>query len=81
MDSKKLIQIILAIKTGSDISFDESKGSGFTFLTEKVIATSVNLSVQSRGLKEIEYVETTKQLNENYSQINFKIFHQGILSY
>jgi DNA-binding transcriptional ArsR family regulator len=57
------------------------KEAEFTFLKEKTNATSGNLSVQIRKLKEAGYIEITKQFNNNYPQTLCKITPKGILAF
>jgi DNA-binding transcriptional ArsR family regulator len=57
------------------------KEAEFTFLKEKTNATSGNLSVQISKLKEVGYIEITKQFNNNYPQTICKITPKGILAF
>jgi len=54
------------------------KEAEFTFLKEKTNATSGNLSVQISKLKEVGYIEITKQFNNNYPQTICKITSIGM---
>jgi len=54
------------------------KEAEFTFLKEKTNATSGNLSVQISKLKEVGYIDITKQFNNNYPQTICKITPVGI---
>lgn len=54
------------------------KEAEFTFIKEKTNATAGNLSVQLNKLKEVEYVEITKQFKDNYPQTLCKITRKGI---
>ena len=54
------------------------KQAEFTFLKEKTNATSGNLSVQISKLKEVGYIEITKQFNNNYPQTICKITSLGM---
>ena len=54
------------------------KEAEFTFLKEKTNATSGNLSVQISKLKEVGYIDITKQFNNNYPQTICKITPAGI---
>ncbi|MEN9298477.1 MAG: hypothetical protein RLZZ429_790, partial [Bacteroidota bacterium] len=42
------------------------KEAEFTFIREKTNATAGNLSVQVQKLKEVGYIEVTKQFKDNY---------------
>ena len=57
------------------------KEAEFTFLKEKTNATSGNLSVQISKLKEVGYIEITKQFNNNYPQTICKITPKGVLAF
>jgi len=50
----------------------------FTFIREKTKATAGNLSVQINKLKEADYIEVTKQFNNNYPQTLCRITPKGI---
>lgn len=54
------------------------KEAEFIFLKEKTNATSGNLSVQIRKLKEAGYIEIIKQFHNNYPQTICKITSKGI---
>jgi len=50
----------------------------FTFIKEKTGSTAGNLSVQLNKLKEVEYIEITKQFKDNYPQTICRISKKGI---
>lgn len=54
------------------------KEAEFTFLREKTNATAGNLSVQITRLKEVGYVDVTKQFKDNYPLTICKITPKGI---
>lgn len=54
------------------------KEAEFTFLKEKTNSTAGNLSVQINKLKDANYIEVTKQFNNNYPQTICKITKVGI---
>jgi DNA-binding transcriptional ArsR family regulator len=54
------------------------KEAEFTFIREKTNATSGNLSVQINKLKEVDYIEVTKQFKDNYPQTTCRITAKGI---
>jgi DNA-binding transcriptional ArsR family regulator len=54
------------------------KEAEFTFIKEKTNATAGNLSVQLNKLKEVEYIEISKQFKDNYPQTLCKITRKGI---
>lgn len=54
------------------------KEAEFTFLKEKTNATAGNLSVQIQKLKDVGYIEVTKQFKDNYPQTICKITSTGI---
>ena len=54
------------------------KEAEFTFIKEKTNATAGNLSVQLNKLKEVEYIEVTKQFKDNYPQTLCRITRKGI---
>jgi len=54
------------------------KEAEFTFLKEKTDATSGNLSVQISKLKDVHYIEVSKQFKNNYPQTICKITPAGI---
>ncbi len=54
------------------------KEAEFTFLKEKTNATAGNLSVQINKLKDVGYVEVTKQFHNNYPQTICKVSPAGI---
>lgn len=57
------------------------KEAEFTFIREKTNSTSGNLSVQINKLKEVDYIEVTKQFKDNYPQTLCKITPKGILAF
>jgi DNA-binding transcriptional ArsR family regulator len=54
------------------------KEAEFTFIKEKTGATAGNLSVQLNKLKEVGYIEITKQFKDNYPQTICKITRPGV---
>jgi len=54
------------------------KEAEFTFLKEKTNSTAGNLSVQINKLKEVGYIDVTKQFSNNYPQTICKITPKGI---
>ncbi len=54
------------------------KEAEFTFIKEKTKATAGNLSVQVQKLKDIGYIEVTKQFKDNYPLTTCKITNKGI---
>src|SRR6187431_2412326 len=54
------------------------KEAEFTFLKEKTNSTAGNLSVQIQKLKEVGYIDVTKQFKDNYPQTMCKITRKGI---
>jgi DNA-binding transcriptional ArsR family regulator len=54
------------------------KEAEFTFLKEKTNSTAGNLSVQINKLKEVEYIEVTKQFKDNYPLTICRITKKGI---
>lgn len=57
------------------------KEAEFTFLKDKTNATAGNLSVQLQKLKEVGYVEITKQFKDNYPQTLCRITKKGIKAF
>jgi predicted transcriptional regulator len=57
------------------------KEAEFTFIKEKTNATAGNLSVQLNKLKEVSYVEITKQFKDNYPLTLCKITPAGIAAF
>jgi DNA-binding transcriptional ArsR family regulator len=57
------------------------KEAEFTFLREKTNATAGNLSVQLQKLKEVGYIEISKQFKDNYPQTLCKITPAGVLAF
>jgi len=54
------------------------KEAEFTFIKEKTGATAGNLSVQLNKLKEVGYIDVTKQFKDNYPLTLCKITKKGI---
>lgn len=54
------------------------KEAEFTFIKEKTSATAGNLSVQLNKLKEVGYIDITKQFKDNYPLTLCKITKKGI---
>jgi DNA-binding transcriptional ArsR family regulator len=57
------------------------KEAEFTFLKEKTNATAGNLSVQLQKLKEVGYIDITKQFKDNYPQTLCRITKTGIRAF
>ena len=57
------------------------KEAEFTFLKEKTNATAGNLSVQLQKLKEVGYIDITKQFKDNYPQTLCRITKTGIKAF
>lgn len=57
------------------------KEAEFTFIKEKTGATAGNLSVQMTKLKEVGYIEVSKQFKDNYPQTLCKITRAGIQAF
>jgi len=57
------------------------KEAEFTFLKEKTNSTAGNLSVQIQKLKEVGYIDVTKQFKDNYPQTICKITQQGVKAF
>lgn len=57
------------------------KEAEFTFIKEKTNATAGNLSVQIQKLKDVGYIDVTKQFKDNYPQTICKITKQGIKAF
>jgi len=57
------------------------KEAEFTFLKEKTNSTAGNLSVQIQKLKEVGYIDVTKQFKDNYPQTICKITQPGIRAF
>jgi DNA-binding transcriptional ArsR family regulator len=57
------------------------KEAEFTFIKEKTNATAGNLSVQINKLKEVGYVDVTKQFKDNYPQTTCKITPVGVKAF
>ncbi len=54
------------------------KEAEFTFIREKTNSTAGNLSVQINKLKEVDYIQVTKQFKDNYPQTLCRITPTGI---
>jgi len=54
------------------------KEAEFTFIREKTNSTAGNLSVQINKLKDVDYIEVTKQFKDNYPQTLCRITPKGI---
>ncbi len=54
------------------------KEAEFTFIREKTNSTAGNLSVQIQKLKDVGYVDVTKQFKDNYPLTTCKITKKGI---
>lgn len=54
------------------------KEAEFTFIREKTNASAGNLSVQINKLKEVGYIEVTKQFKDNYPLTLCKVSKKGI---
>ncbi len=54
------------------------KEAEFTFIKEKTNSTAGNLSVQVQKLKEVGYIEVSKQFKDNYPQTTCKVTPKGI---
>lgn len=54
------------------------KEAEFTYIREKTNATAGNLSVQLNKLKDVGYIDITKQFKDNYPQTLCKITPKGI---
>lgn len=57
------------------------KEAEFIFIKEKTNSTAGNLSVQIQKLKEVGYVDVTKQFVNNYPQTTCKITPVGIAAF
>jgi DNA-binding transcriptional ArsR family regulator len=57
------------------------KEAEFTFIREKTNATAGNLSVQIQKLKDVGYIDVTKQFKDNYPLTVCKITKQGISAF
>ncbi len=54
------------------------KEAEFTFIREKTNSTAGNLSVQVQKLKDVGYIEVSKQFKDNYPLTTCKITKKGI---
>ena len=54
------------------------KEAEFTFIKEKTNSTAGNLSVQISKLKEVGYIDVTKQFRDNYPLTICKITPKGL---
>lgn len=57
------------------------KEAEFTYIREKTNASAGNLSVQINKLKDVEYIDVTKQFKDNYPQTICKITPKGIKAF
>jgi DNA-binding transcriptional ArsR family regulator len=57
------------------------KEAEFAFLKEKTNASAGNLSVQISKLKEVGYIEVSKQFKDNYPLTICKITQQGVQAF
>jgi DNA-binding transcriptional ArsR family regulator len=57
------------------------KEAEFTFLKEKTNSTAGNLSVQLQKLREVGYIDITKQFKDNYPQTLCRITKKGIKAF
>ena len=57
------------------------KEAEFTFIREKTNSTAGNLSVQVQKLKDVGYIDVTKQFKDNYPQTTCKITPTGIVAF
>ncbi len=57
------------------------KEADFTFIKEKTNSTAGNLSVQVQKLKDVGYMEVTKQFKDNYPLTTCKITPKGIAAF
>ncbi len=57
------------------------KEAEFTFLKDKTNATAGNLSVQINKLKEVGYIDVTKQFKDNYPQTVCRITPAGVKAF
>lgn len=54
------------------------KEADFTFIREKTNSTAGNLSVQVQKLKDVGYIDVSKQFKDNYPQTRCSITPKGI---
>ena len=57
------------------------KEAEFTFIREKTNSSAGNLSVQINKLKDVEYIDVTKQFKDNYPQTICKITPKGVKAF
>ena len=57
------------------------KEAEFTFIREKTNATAGNLSVQISKLKEVGYIDISKQFKDNYPQTTCRITSKGVAAF
>jgi DNA-binding MarR family transcriptional regulator len=57
------------------------KEAEFTYIREKTNSTAGNLSVQINKLKDVEYIDVTKQFKDNYPQTICKITPKGVKAF
>ena len=79
MDFKELDPVLHAPLRLAVVSLLLSvKEAEFTFIKEKTNSTAGNLSVQISKLKEIGYIDVTKQFRDNYPLTICKITPKGL---
>jgi DNA-binding MarR family transcriptional regulator len=54
------------------------KEAEFTYIREKTNSTAGNLSVQLNKLKDVGYIEISKQFKDNYPQTLCKVTPKGV---
>jgi predicted transcriptional regulator len=57
------------------------KEAEFTFIKEKTNSTAGNLSVQIQKLKDVGYIDVTKQFKDNYPLTTCKITKKGVKAF
>ena len=57
------------------------KEADFTFIKEKTNSTAGNLSVQVQKLRDVGYIDVTKQFKDNYPLTTCKITKKGIAAF
>ncbi|SHF65929.1 winged helix-turn-helix domain-containing protein [Flavisolibacter ginsengisoli] len=57
------------------------KEAEFTYIKEKTGATAGNLSVQVQKLKDVGYIDVTKQFKDNYPQTLCRVTSAGIKAF
>lgn len=79
MDFKELDPVLHAPLRLAVVSLLLSvKEAEFTFIKEKTNSTAGNLSVQISKLKEVGYIDVTKQFRDNYPLTICKITAKGL---